>query len=211
MSKSLIDKEVVVISLIGKSQLFDGRSKAWKLNSLLGKDVFHADDSQTTNENSNINIQTYHDIKNRIIYINLNSIYDTNTTIEILNKLNNSNIDDDDLLFNKNDNFFDIWQKEKLIYMRAILLIFSVSHLIVISNPSCEFDVNLIRFLRIIDMFRNKLLPSTSDQLRLINNDKQEQIIHNDWINAGRPCSPRLLFTFENCPLEILKRKVIFN
>ena len=27
--------------------------------------------------------------------------------------------------------------------------------------------------------------------------------ISKDWIYAGRPCSPRVLFTFENCPNEI--------
>lgn len=26
-----------------------------------------------------------------------------------------------------------------------------------------------------------------------------------DWIYAGRPCSPRVLFTFENCPKHLLQ------
>ena len=28
--------------------------------------------------------------------------------------------------------------------------------------------------------------------------------ISKDWIYAGRPCSPRVLFTFENCPMDVL-------
>ena len=35
------DPKICIISLIGKSQLMPNQSKAWKLNSLLQKDVFN--------------------------------------------------------------------------------------------------------------------------------------------------------------------------
>jgi hypothetical protein len=69
-----------------------------------------------------------------------------------------------------------------------------------ISSPNCEFDIGYIRFFRIVDTFRNKMLPSTVELLKSL-----DLALNKDWIYAGRPCSPRVLFTFENCPSHILQ------
>ena len=74
-----------------------------------------------------------------------------------------------------------------------------MSHIILISSPSCEFDIGYIRFFRIVETLRNKMLPSVVDTLKSLNLP-----IGKEWIYAGRPCSPRVLFTFENCPRDIL-------
>ncbi len=100
-------------------------------------------------------------------------------------------------------NFFELWEKENSKYVKSILLLFSVVHIILISNPSCEFEIGYIRFFRIVDTLRNKLLPTIVDHLKSLNLP-----ISKDWIYAGRPCSPRVLFTFENCPAEILNDRV---
>ena len=79
-----------------------------------------------------------------------------------------------------------------------MLLIFSISHIIIVSSPSCEFDIGYIRFFRIVDTLRNKMLPIIVDHLKTLSLP-----ISKEWIYAGRPCSPRVLFTFENCEEDI--------
>jgi protein SMG8 len=74
-----------------------------------------------------------------------------------------------------------------------IFLNFQVSH------PTIDFDIGYIRFFRIVDTLRNKLLPSIIDLIKTLNLQ-----INKEWVYAGRPCSPRVLFTFENCPKDIL-------
>lgn len=60
-------------------------------------------------------------------------------------------------------------------------------------------DITYIRFFRIIDSLRIKLMPSLVDLLKTL-----DLPIGKDWIHAARPCSPRVIFTFENCPRDLL-------
>lgn len=55
----------------------------------------------------------------------MDSIYDTNN---LLDKLASNDLNEDD----KKD-FFELWDKEQSKYLRSILLIFSVSHIIIVS------------------------------------------------------------------------------
>jgi protein SMG8 len=48
------------------------------------------------------------------------------------------------------------------------------------------------------------MLPTVVDLLKTL-----DLPISKDWIYAGRPCSPRVLFTFENCPKEIYNYDLI--
>ena len=127
------------------------------------------------------------------MYINLESIYDISKIYEIL--LKNSQPEN----FKISKNFFELWESEQTKYLKYMLLIFSISHIIMVSSPSCEFDISIIRFFRIIDIIRNKMLPTVVDLLKSL-----DLPISKDWIYAGRPCSPRVLFLFENCPKEVL-------
>ena len=43
------------------------------------------------------------------------------------------------------------------------------------------------------------MLPSLVEHLKSLNLP-----ISKEWIYAGRPCSPRVLFTFENCPRDLI-------
>jgi hypothetical protein len=55
----------------------------------------------------------------------MESIYDTNN---LFDKLASNDMNEDD----KKD-FFELWDKEQSKYLRYILLIFSVSHIIIVS------------------------------------------------------------------------------
>jgi hypothetical protein len=75
------------------------------------------------------NIQTFLDSKSKILYIHMESIYDTNNIFDLL--LNNSNQLDE----NKK-NFFELWEKEQSRYVKSILLLFSISHVIIVRTFS---------------------------------------------------------------------------
>ena len=72
--------------------------------------------------------------------------------------------------------------------------LFSFSHIMIISSPSCEFDIGFIRFFRIVDTLRNKMLPSLVELLKSL----LGLPINKAWIYAGRPCSPWLQHSLEN-------------
>ena len=79
--------------------------------------------------------------------------------------------------------FYELWESEHIKYLRSILLLFSLSHIVIISSPSCEFDIGYIRFFRIVETLRNKMLPSLVDLIKSLN-----LAISKEWLYAGRPC-----------------------
>lgn len=72
------------------------------------------------------------------------------------------------------------------------MLLFLVSHIVIIVHPGIQFDVNYLQLFRILDIFRLKSQPLITDLLKKFPNFPSE------WIESGRPCSPRVLFVFES-------------
>jgi hypothetical protein len=66
----------------------------------------------------------------------MESIYDTNN---LFDKLASNDLNEDD----KKD-FFELWDKEQSKYLRSILLIFSVSHIIIVSLFKFIFKTKII-------------------------------------------------------------------
>ena len=62
-------------------------------------------------------------------------------------------------------------------------------------QPSNSFDVSYVRLFRVLDLIRQKLQHSITDQLRTLQ-------VSKEWVLAGRLCSPRVLFLFESCLLQ---------
>ncbi|RWS17652.1 protein smg8-like protein, partial [Dinothrombium tinctorium] len=75
---------------------------------------------------------------------------------------------------------------------RCLLLLFLISHIVIIVNPSLQFDLNYLQIFRHLEATRLKLQPYITDILRNVHG------LSNDWISFGRLCSPRVLFVFEN-------------
>ena len=63
-----------------------------------------------------------------------------------------------------------------------------------ISHSSHTFDLNYLRFFRIIELLRHKTKPTLLDTIRSLNVLKEADIMMID----GRLCVPRVLFVFEN-------------
>nr|CAD7597733.1 unnamed protein product [Timema genevievae] len=87
-----------------------------------------------------------------------------------------------------------VWAEIKHKYARALMFLFIVSHVLVLSHPTHSFDISYIYLFRALDATRQKVQNNVMDQLRSVVG------IPKEWINAGRPCAPRVLFLFETCP-----------
>ena len=55
--------------------------------------------------------------------------------------------------------------------------------------------MSYVRLFRVLDIIRQKLQHSITDQLRTLQ-------VSKEWVLAGRLCSPRVLFLFESCLLQ---------
>ncbi len=62
------------------------------------------------------------------------------------------------------------------------------------SHSSHTFDLNYLRFFRIIELLRLKTKPAVLEAFRSLNLPKDTDVMFND----GRLCVPRVLFIFEN-------------
>ena len=76
------------------------------------------------------------------------------------------------------------------------MIFFSVKLQLV--QPSNSFDVSYVRLFRVLDVIRQKLQHSITDQLRTLQ-------VSKEWVLAGRLCSPRVLFLFESCLLQSIE------
>ena len=85
-----------------------------------------------------------------------------------------------------------MWPDLQTNLCKALLLIFHLSHNVVVVNPSPHFDLSHINLFRILDSTRQKLQPIITESLQSLSS------LPSDWSQAGRPCSPRALFVFES-------------
>jgi Smg8_Smg9 len=58
-----------------------------------------------------------------------------------------------------------------------------------------------VHFQVILNACRQKIQPVLTDLLKRLVRSNNNVGISKDWISAGRPCSPRMLFVFEGCPV----------
>ncbi|XP_014483123.1 PREDICTED: protein SMG8 isoform X2 [Dinoponera quadriceps] len=176
------DKKIVVVSVFGKSQY---RAKGCKMD-MLGP-VFQVNllDEPEIDENSVCEIEGYYNTKKKTVYLHLRGFLDTHTLLAEYDKF-----------IEKQDckDFLSIWAHVRDRYARALLVLFHISHVIVLTHPTHTFDYSYVHLFRAIDIIRQKISPQLSDMLSCIHN------LPKDWISNGRPCSPRVLFYFESCP-----------
>lgn len=55
---------------------------------------------------------------------------------------------------NKSDDFLTIYNEIKSTFACILLVLFYVSHIVVLSHPSATFDVNYIQYFKAIDQLR---------------------------------------------------------
>ncbi|XP_060084858.1 nonsense-mediated mRNA decay factor SMG8-like [Ylistrum balloti] len=174
------DKKVVVISIIGKSELSGFASKASILNPLLEKDVFKCVPGAAQEITEKGDIECYYDNEGQAVYLHHRSLYDVHRLAMLSQKLVKEESAQD---------LFSLWQKDEYKTTKTLLWMFSVSHIVLLSHPGSSFDISYVRMFRTLDTIRLKLQHCVTEQL-------QNLPISKDWYHSGRPCSPRVLFVF---------------
>ena len=180
MSEHLNRKEnqLCIVSLIGKSTLFEQQcNKSWKFNQLIQLPAFKEHDIENTNED----LEYYYDHINNTIYVHLRSFHDTYQLLHFIDNINEQN-------------FAQLWENKQANFIKKCLICFLLSHIIVVSHSSHIFDLNYLRFFRIIEALRHKTQPIVLELIHSLNLFKDNEVILND----GRFCVPRALFIFEN-------------
>ncbi|UYV68631.1 SMG8 [Cordylochernes scorpioides] len=93
--------------------------------------------------------------------------------------------------------FLEVWSHMQSNLVSGLLLLFTLSHIILLVHPTAVFDTNYIFLFRILDELRVKFTTQISTIL-------QDLPLSNEWISYGRLCSPRVLFVFLDCPRSLL-------
>ena len=213
------EPRLCVVALIGQGRLSRSHSKGSLISGVIGREALRGIPSLHKNGGGggggggNINIQGHVDLEQRIVYLHLVSIRDAAVLSRVcsafLSRTGDGASGDGDASADRdsggggggggganNDATFHSFMAEaEFEAARALLFLFSVSHLIIVNNPGSRFDLSLVRLFRNLDAIRQKLQPSLTEVLRTVSG------VSKEWMYAGRPCSPRMLFVFEKNPL----------
>ncbi|KAK4311693.1 hypothetical protein Pmani_016826 [Petrolisthes manimaculis] len=186
-------QRVVVVSVVGKSTLDAGGCKAASLEAMVGRKIFNRDMIQTLDldPNTMVGVEGYFDHRARVIYLHLTAAHDTSAIISALTNMHSQL---------QEKGFLMAWSSLKLGYARSLLLLFSVSHLLLLCHPSHTFDITYIHLFRTLDAIRCKAQSYLCEVLRGVPG------INKDWASFGRLCSPRVLFIFSARLLPKLAR-----
>ncbi|EZA51583.1 hypothetical protein DMN91_010427 [Ooceraea biroi] len=177
-----LDEKVVIVSVFGKSQLCTKGCKTDMLSSILQLNLL---DEAEIDEDSWCDIEGYYNAKEKTVYLHLRGFLDSHTLLAEYDKFTEKQECKD---------FLSVWAHMRDKYARALLVLFHISHVIVLTHPTHTFDYSYVHLFRAMDIVRQKISPQLSDVLSSIHS------LPKDWIANVRPCSPRVLFYFESCP-----------
>ncbi|XP_037082118.1 protein smg8-like [Pollicipes pollicipes] len=183
--------KVVVVALIGKSTDLAGGGKGHAFRNLLSHSVFGPQPELDLGEEQT-RVEGFFCAQENVVYLHLRSTLDTSVLCRICRDLKNK-IDE--------NGFLTCWSELRYSAARALLFLFSVSHLLVLYHPSHVFDLSYIQMFLAIDACRQKLLRHVTDTLRSVPG------VPSGWVNQGRPCPPRVLFYFASCPPAVARQK----
>ncbi|XP_071555169.1 nonsense-mediated mRNA decay factor SMG8 [Temnothorax nylanderi] len=181
-SFSETDKKVVIVSVFGKSQYRAKGCKTDMLSSILQLNLL---DEPEMDQQSWCEIEGYYNPKEKTVYLHLRGFLDAYAIVAEYDKFTEKQDCKD---------FLSVWAHMRDKYARALLVLFHISHVMVLTHPTHIFDYSYMHLFRAMDIVRQKLSPQLSDVLSSIHS------LPKDWISNVRPCSPRVLFYFETCP-----------
>ncbi|XP_074595589.1 nonsense-mediated mRNA decay factor SMG8 [Brevipalpus obovatus] len=177
--------KVCVVSVIGKSSLNTNACKTSLIdNQILGRNVFRGSfcSQKKVNDDTLCEIEGFFDSRNRLIVLHLLSHLDTDALVQITQNLEKNS---------QNEDFLRVYADIAFNTSKALLLLFIISHIVIIVNPVPYFDLTYLQLFRLLDNARLKTAPIISDILKDIPG------LTDEWVFSGRPCSPRVLFLFE--------------
>ncbi|XP_050702519.1 nonsense-mediated mRNA decay factor SMG8-like [Eriocheir sinensis] len=176
-------QRVAVVAVFGRSSLDAGGCKAAALEAMVGQRIFNRDLTHPihVDQRTLTGVDGYYDVGRRTVYLHLTAAYDTSTLIASLEHMHQ-------LLQEKG--FLMAWSSLKLGFAKSLLVLFSVSHILLLCHPTHTFDVTYIHLFRTLDAIRSKAHNHLSELLRTVPG------ISKDWVAFGRLCAPRVLFLF---------------
>ncbi|CAL1288077.1 unnamed protein product [Larinioides sclopetarius] len=177
--------KVCVVSIIGKTTLECPDFKEHIIAEGLSRHIFQPGDATEKKEKS-CEVKGYYDVARRTIFLLTTGISDTQQLINQCKKMEN------DL---KVKSFLEVWSEIHYDFAKVLLMLFCMSHIIVVTHPRATFDLSYVYLFRALDTMRLKAAPLFKELLTGID-------VSNDWLQNGRPCSPRVLFVFESSPLS---------
>ncbi|RZF43223.1 hypothetical protein LSTR_LSTR009027 [Laodelphax striatellus] len=187
-----LDRQVVVVSFFGKSAYNAKSYKMSPVDSYLKQQIFKTSVLHDPNVDSEFlcEIEGYYDPSNCVMYLHLVGAFDTYTLTKLYSQFA-ADLDE--------KGFLSVWTDLKHRYSRALLFLFSVSHILVLCHPTHVFDVSYIHLFRALDAVRLELLNAVSTTISKV------QGIAKEWVFAGRLCPPRVLFYFQRAPASFRK------
>eukprot|EP00795_Rhopilema_esculentum_P006867 gene6867-12467_t len=129
-----------------------------------------------------VSIKLYHDVPQRIIYLQLSSIEDPSVLVAAC-----KHIQGDISLTGQHQ----YWQTKEHQYFAALLFIFSVCHIVLVCFPTPRFDLSYLRLFKLLASVRHSMLPHICGLLSSIEG------IPEIWKTTGRPCIPRIIVSFQ--------------
>ncbi|RUS78116.1 hypothetical protein EGW08_014124 [Elysia chlorotica] len=181
------DEGICIVSIYGKSRFNPFISKATILNPIIDKEIFQGPEGLFQNQIKNGNLECYFDASSRVMYLHLTSHYDVNVLskkCQDLRKLEQSN------------DFYSLCQEEDVKHAKTLLLLFTLSHIMILFHPGGTFDLSYLRLFHSLDAVRGKLQTSMCEMLTSVPG------VSSKWSSFGRVCTPRVLFVFEAPSIE---------
>ncbi|CAG9823382.1 unnamed protein product [Phaedon cochleariae] len=176
--------KVVIISIIGKTPY---NSSGLKIQSI-GRIIPTLDQKDL----AECSIEGSYDQENQIVYLHLYSLLDADAFLRNYQQLCEECITERNC-----DDFLAIYDEVKSSFARYLLLLFHISHIVVLSHPTATMDTNYIQYFKAVDTLSQKLFEKITHHLKSVDN------ISSEWVANGRFCTPRLIFHFERCPKNI--------
>ncbi|KAH9409780.1 Protein smg8 [Tyrophagus putrescentiae] len=149
---------VGVVSVIGRSVLSCMNSKASLLGSLIGQNAFlpQVGEGSTLFEDNFAQIDGYYDTANQIVFLHLTSTFDSWSLTNLYDDIQKQFLE---------KGFLNQWPDLMNDLLKSLILLFHISHVVVVSNQTPRFDISCINLFRIIDSIRVKLQPFVSEML----------------------------------------------
>merc|ERR1719422_2626785 len=164
-------------------------NKGGFIDEVIGRSVFRSSDIDHINdEDGEPLIEGYYCPDRDVIFLHMRSWMDTFTMAEKCKQA-------EELLLNKG--ILSFWSSRRYEHARALLALFHLSHIMVCCLPGHTFDISYVHLFKSLDNLRNKIQPAVAELLKTV------PVIPKDWVNHGRPCSPRVLFLFLSCPTAL--------
>ncbi|XP_023316566.1 protein SMG8 [Trichogramma pretiosum] len=178
-----LDENVVVVSIFGKSTYKAKSDKSKMVNSIL---VPAINEHPTIDNEAMFEIEGYFDQRVNAVFLHLKGCFDAYT----LSKQYNQFVEN----MEKKD-FLHAWANMKDKYSRALLTLFHISHILILTHPTHTFDYSYIPLFKALEIVREKAGSHLREHL-----ESKAEYVSEAWVKNTRPCSPRMLFYFERCP-----------